>query len=133
VEAQLVQPSAFGIQGGFSELKAFEIHMGSSTGNIGLFKLRRLSNNNIKHQTSNSEFILDGSINGNCWGTYLHGIFENDLFRRYVINQIRNQKGFSALGSTVNYSRTKEEAINNLAKIVKENIDTDFIKRMLNL
>ncbi|MEF9427072.1 MAG: hypothetical protein L0956_07830, partial [Candidatus Mariimomonas ferrooxydans] len=62
VEAQLVQHSAFGIPGGYSELKilkAYEIHMGSSTGNIGLFKLRRLSNNNIKHQTSNSEFILD--------------------------------------------------------------------------
>lgn len=106
-------------------LKGYEIHMGTSSGDIGLFKLRRLS--------LNSSLILDGSINGNCWGTYIHGIFENDSFRRSIINQARKKNNLPYIKSAISYAVIKDRAIDNLADIVRENIDMDFIRRIIKL
>ena len=113
-------------------LKGYEIHMGTSSGDIGLFKLRRLSSNSSL-VTRHSSLILDGSINGNCWGTYIHGIFENDSFRRGIINSIREQGGLPPVDSTIKYSEMKEKAIDNLADIVKQNLDMNFINRIIGL
>ena len=106
-------------------LKGYEIHMGTSSGDIGLFKLRRLS--------SNSSLIPDGSINCNCWGTYIHGIFENDSFRRGIINSIREQRKLPPIDSVIKYSEMKEKAIDALADIVKQNLDMAFINRIIGL
>ncbi|MCG2813523.1 MAG: cobyric acid synthase [Thermodesulfovibrionales bacterium] len=113
-------------------LRGYEIHMGASRGDIGLFKVKRLSLNstfNIQHST----LINDGSINGNCWGTYIHGIFENDSFRRGIINSLREQRGLPPVDSTIKYSEMKEKAIDNLADIVKQNLDMDFINKVIGL
>lgn len=114
------------------KLKGYEIHMGISKGDIGLFKLRRLSSNSSL-VTRHSSLILDGSINGNCWGTYIHGIFENDSFRRGTINSIREQRELPPIDSTIKYSEMKEKAIDALADIVKQNLDMDFINRIIGL
>lgn len=103
-------------------LRGYEIHMGQCSGDIGLFKLKRFN--------SGSGYLLDGSINNNCWGTYIHGIFDNDLFRRSVINMIRLQKGLSPVDTVCSYSGIKEQALNKLAAIVMENVDMEFIERL---
>ncbi len=146
VEAELIQPTqdtGYTIQDKIkhascimhhasSPLKGYEIHMGASSGDIGLFKVRRLSSNSSL-VTRHSSLILDGSINGNCWGTYIHGIFENDSFRRGIINSIREQGGLPPIDSTIKYSEMKEKAIDNLADIVKQNLDMDFINKVIGL
>ena len=124
IEGELVRSSEFGV-GNNGLLRGYEIHMGTSSGDIGLFKLRRLS--------SNSSLILDGSINGNCWGTYIHGIFENDSFRRGIINFLREQRKLPPIDSAIKYSEMKEKAIDALADIVKQNLDMDFINRIIGL
>lgn len=106
-------------------LKGYEIHMGRSTGDIGLFRVTRLSCDSLQ--------ILDGSVNGNCWGTYLHGIFDNNEFRRQLLNRIREKKGLSPLPLTFDYAGTKEKALDNLSKMVSENLDMEFVRRMLQL
>ncbi|MDP2158481.1 MAG: cobyric acid synthase CobQ, partial [Nitrospirota bacterium] len=106
-------------------LHGYEIHMGRSTGDIGLFRVTRLS--------SDSSQILDGSVNRNCWGTYLHGIFDNNEFRRQLLNRIREKKGWSPLPVTFDYAGTRDKALDNLAKMVSENLDMEFVRRMLQL
>ncbi len=114
----------------YKPLKGYEIHMGTSTGDIGLFRINRLNGSN---SLNSSNTLLDGSINNNCWGTYLHGIFENDQFRRGIINNSRKKKNLPPLDFTVRYSEIKDRAIDNLAYIVQENIDMDFIKRLVKI
>ena len=114
-----------------SRLKGYEIHMGESKGDTGLFKLKRLSLNS-EFQTQ-EPVILEGSRNGNCWGTYIHGIFENDIFRRGILNHVRLEKGLPLFESTINYSKIKEKAIDNLASVFRENTDMDFIKRLIKI
>jgi adenosylcobyric acid synthase len=121
-------------------LKGYEIHMGTSKGDINLFELRRIVKGSALHapvpdECPGSRFtsILDGSRNGNCWGTYLHGIFENDAFRRAIINHSRKAQGLPPGDSTVQYAAMKDQAIDRLAHIVKENVDMDFIRRIVGL
>ncbi|HSB33402.1 MAG TPA: cobyric acid synthase [Nitrospirota bacterium] len=113
-------------------LKGYEIHMGTSTGDIGLFRVRRLVPDSA-FRIPHSAFVLDGSANGNCWGTYLHGIFDNDSFRRGIINFVRERKGLPRLTSTVKYAGLKERALNRLAETVRENLDMKFIDWVIGL
>lgn len=110
------------------ELKGYEIHMGVSKGDIGLFKIRRLSDKTSKGKI---RYHLDGSQNGNCWGTYIHGIFHNDSFRRGIIDYLRQIMGLKPIKSTFIYNDIKEKALNNLSNIVAENLDMDFIEGIL--
>ncbi len=133
-EAELVRSAEFGVRSaesnGTEKLKGYEIHMGISTGAIGLFKLRRLPTDSAL-RTPHSAPVLDGSRNGNCWGTYLHGIFDNNGFRRGLLNGIRESKGLPAIITGVDYGALKEKAIDNLADLVRKHLDIDFIMRSM--
>ncbi|MBF0557367.1 MAG: cobyric acid synthase [Nitrospirae bacterium] len=125
VEAELIDGAVIGHNAEvslFSRLPGYEIHMGQSSGDIGLFKLKRFN--------ASADIFLDGSKNNNCWGTYIHGIFESDLFRRSIINMVRTQKGLSPVNAICSYSAIKEQALDSLAGIVKENVDMKFIERL---
>lgn len=133
VEAQIVSgkmPDLFSLN---SEprtpnfLRGYEIHMGVSKGDIGLFKLFRLA-----PHASHLAPVLDGSAKGNVWGTYIHGIFDNDQFRRSLINSLRVKKGLKPIEDIVDYSNSRDEALNKWAKILKENMDMKFIEGLIN-
>jgi adenosylcobyric acid synthase len=128
VEAELlgVRNWGLGIRKG---LKGYEIHMGTSTGDIGLFKVRRLSHFNSSLITHHSSLVLDGSYKNNVWGTYIHGIFDDDNFRRGLLNSLRMKKGISPQVEPVNYHAKREEAINRWADILKNSVDICFILR----
>jgi adenosylcobyric acid synthase len=114
-------------------LSGYEIHMGQSTGNINLFRIQRQGSTETSLSGQMVPEILDGSYRDNCWGTYLHGIFDNDKFRRHVLNDIRIQKGLMPLKSTVSYFGMRNEAIDRLAAMVSENVDMVFVRRLLAL
>jgi adenosylcobyric acid synthase len=111
-------------------LKGYEIHMGTSTGDIGLFKVKRTSPN-PESGTRSPEPVLDGSMNRNCWGTYIHGIFENDLFRQGVVNDLRRKKGLPLPDTAASYALSQEKALDRLAAVVREHIDMDFIQGLV--
>jgi adenosylcobyric acid synthase len=122
-EAEIVQSAGWNCA---EKLAGYEIHMGSSSGDIGLFKLRRLG-------SGHAGVILDGARKGNCWGTYLHGIFDNNVFRTSLLNGIRESKGLPAVSAGVDYAAMKEKAIDNLADMVGKHLDVDFIMRSMEL
>lgn len=121
----LNQHSAFSIQ---HSLKGYEIHMGTTTGKVGLFRLKRFPEDSAL-STLHSAFVTDGSASNNVWGTYIHGIFDNDLFRRELLNSARQSKGLDPISAITSYHELKEDALNRWAGILKENIDMDFIIR----
>jgi adenosylcobyric acid synthase len=125
VEAEVVQGSGLGVKDlGDMRLKGYEIHHGISTGDKGLFRLRR-------DPDVRGFDLLDGSTNRNCWGTYIHGIFDNDKFRRAILNNIRIKKGLTPLEHTYSYAQAKDKALDHFAGIVKQHLDMEFIKRLI--
>lgn len=124
VEAQYTAGFRDWGSGGSEKLKAYEIHMGNTTGDIGLFELKRFDN---------SELISDGSVKGNVWGTYMHGIFDNDDFRTALLNSIRKKKGLPVQETGFNYHIKKEQAIDRWAGILKKSVDVSFMLRQVGM
>lgn len=129
VEASVVRdrfPFAVTDNGGESRLKGYEIHKGVSRGDIGLFKLLRLTPHDSRFRV-----VMDGSAKGNVWGTYIHGLFDNDEFRTALLNSLREKRGLPQRREASSYSARKEEAINKWADILRNNVDICFILRLL--
>jgi len=79
--------------------------------------------------------VLDGAVNkeGNVFGTYVHGIFDNIDFTRELLNKIREQKGLGKIESSINsFDEFKEREYQKLAKIVRENVDVEKIYKIVN-
>lgn len=75
---------------------------------------------------------FDGAFanNKNIWGSYIHGVFDADIFRREFLNRLRFKKGLPALYDTVSFSFDNE--FDKLARLVRENINIDLMYKILN-
>lgn len=72
------------------------------------------------------------SQDGRVWGTYLHGVFDSDEFRRWYINRLRGQKGLSAMvGVQTRYDLNP--AFDRLADIVRYNLNMEKIYEAMGL
>jgi cobyric acid synthase CobQ/L-threonine-O-3-phosphate decarboxylase len=70
--------------------------------------------------------------NQNVWGTYLHGIFDADAFRRWFINNLRVRRGWKPVGETLSHY-TIEPALDRLAQAVRASVQMDEIYRIMGL
>ncbi|BHH83147.1 cobyric acid synthase [Desulforhopalus sp. 52FAK] len=66
------------------------------------------------------------------WGTYLHGIFDADQFRRWFIDGLRTKKGLAPKGKVV-APYDLEESFDNLASVVREAIDVEGLYKIMGL
>jgi adenosylcobyric acid synthase len=124
VEAKTVRSAEFGVRSGDTEtLKGYEIHMGRTAGDVGLF--------NVKRHSSDIELIPDGSQKGNVWGTYIHGIFDNDAFRRGLINVLRVKRGLAFAEDVTDFAKARDAALDRWADVVRESIDMRFIQELI--
>jgi adenosylcobyric acid synthase len=62
--------------------------------------------------------------NGQVWGSYLHGVFENGPWRRAWLNRLRAQKDFPPLSLNVGHYREQTDALlDRLADAVEQAVD----------
>jgi adenosylcobyric acid synthase len=66
------------------------------------------------------------------WGTYLHGVFDSDEFRRWFLDRVRSRKGMRPLGK-VQARYDLEHGIDELARQVRESLDMNAIYQALRL
>jgi len=67
---------------------------------------------------------------GRVWGSYLHGVFDSDNFRRWFIDSLRLRTGLQPIGKIV-APYDLEIAFDRLADCVRESLDMDEIYRLL--
>ena len=72
-----------------------------------------------------------GYAAGNVWGSYLHGVFDADGFRRGFLNGLRSRRGLSPLPLHPRPSLDSE--LSRLADAVKANVDMRAIRAELGL
>jgi len=125
VTARVLAEGVDGLHG----LEGYEIHMGKSVATGPCRRLFRIIERN--GVTVDDE---DGWINeeGNLWGSYLHGIFENSDFTRWFLAGLRKDKDVVTVEGT-NYHTRKEEAFDRLAELFRKNVDVEAIRRMTGL
>lgn len=116
-----------------SKLTGYEIHMGETTYN---------GNNSVKpfariiERAGEQVEILDGCVSfyGNIIGTYIHGIFDNDGFRCKLIQHLRKKKGQTPSPDyPIEFKKIKEQKYDELADIVRRNVDLDMIYKIIHL
>lgn len=108
----------------WNNLKGYEIHMGNTTGDNGLFEINRFNGLN--------DYLSDGSVRDNVWGTYIHGLFDNDGLRSDLLNSLRKSKGLPEQEKTA-YQEIRESAINRWAETLGESLDICFILRQVGM
>ncbi|WP_069649959.1 cobyric acid synthase [Caloranaerobacter ferrireducens] len=106
------------------KIEGYEIHMGE-TELIG----------DSKPFIKLDEGRYDGAISadGKVFGTYLHGIFENDNFREKLVNWLKQKKGIEVSNCNMSYKEIKEKEYAKLAEIVRKHVDLDGIKKIMGL
>jgi cobyric acid synthase CobQ/L-threonine-O-3-phosphate decarboxylase len=100
----------------------YEIHHGQSGGN-GLQPVVF---------RDDGEMIGASAPKSLVWGTYLHGLFDADEFRRWFVDRLRVRRGFSPLGK-VCASYDLEPAFERLAEVVRKSLNVAEIYRLMGL
>jgi adenosylcobyric acid synthase len=123
---QVEAEASFG--GVIESVEGYEIHMGET-----LSAERPFST--IRKRNGMPVDVRDGAIsaNGLVWGTYIHGIFDNDPFRRTILDGLREKKGMAPEACLVNYNEMKSAAIEGLADLVEESLDMDGLYKIMGL
>ena len=110
----------------------YEIHMGQSSikgSNRPAFILTSRSAEKVA--------IPDGAVSadGRIFGTYLHGLFDNDFLRRHIINTIRSGKGLAPLSQPESMPTREQRQKNydHLARVVRESLDIGRIYEIMGL
>lgn len=118
VKRELVEDLADTILEGCENLKVrgYEIHQGVTDGND-------------KNITLEGGYIFVAKEN--IFGTYIHGIFDNEKFTRNFLNNIRKRKGLEPLDYSFSFSEFKENEYNKLANLVRENLDMSKVYKIM--
>ena len=100
-----------------SHINGYEIHMGETIGSNKPFAI-------ITKRSGVSVNIEDGAVSndGKIWGTYIHGIFDNDGFRTIFLNNIRVGRGLPEKG-VIAFKDKKDDCIRVIAEAVRNGID----------
>jgi len=110
-------------------LTGYEIHMGSTRRGPGtgpVFELRR-----------GEEALSDGAVSadGSVWGSYLHGLFDNDGFRRWFVEELFKRAGRRPPPAerSPSFAALREEAFDRLADLLRSSLDLDRIYRIIGI
>lgn len=107
-------------------VEGYEIHMGISSFNEDCNYFSE-----IKDSVS-GEQKPDGTFSGNIYGSYIHGIFDNEEVSRAVVLSLAKHKGLSTEEfTTVDYKAYKETQYDLLAAGLREHLDMKKIYEIL--
>jgi len=107
-------------------VQGYEIHVGDTTyieqAQLNLFGTL-IERGGQKVEQADGAMINNGQI----WGTYLHGIFENDDFRRNWLRSLGWQ------GSALSLQALRDQAYDRLADAVEEAVGWSVIEKLIGI
>ncbi|QTL98788.1 cobyric acid synthase [Iocasia frigidifontis] len=110
-------------------LTGYEIHHGRGRIDSDQNQLLKIMPWGDKGESFDDGLISDDGL---VWGTYLHGIFDNDRFRRFFINYLRAKKGLRPLSSQyISSRRLREDAYDRFADLLEKNIVRAKLDRVI--
>ncbi len=107
---------------GLEQIDGYEIHAGETEYGISCRPLLRITSR------SGAQVSLDDgavSADGRVWGSYLHGIFDDDLLRGALLAPLRAQRGCTAGDPVADWNLDQE--LNRLADHLEAYLDTEQI------
>jgi adenosylcobyric acid synthase len=114
---QLISPLLFGALVASCSLSGYEIHIGETHYLEGAAPFARIDSR------------ADGcvSANGRIFGTYLHGLFDDDAFRHAFITAARAFHHLDPAATFDNWKQKREQSLDRLADSVRATVDMQTI------
>lgn len=75
--------------------------------------------------------FLKALVKDNVFGTYIHGIFENNCVTDKILNIVREKKGVSPKVLKETFDEYREKQFDKLEKVMRENIDIDAVYEIM--
>ncbi len=122
-----VSAKTLGVGGSYETVNGYEIHMGQTDidgPGEPAFEISERNGKTVK--------IADGwvSPDSRIWGTYIHGVFDNDGFRRKLLDPFLTGKDISTVG-VESFDGFIESQYDKLADVVRKNLDIDRIYEII--
>ena len=73
----------------------------------------------------------EGAVEGNVFGTTLHGLFEDDGFRSAFLAEVARRSGKEFGPSGVSFAAEREAQIDRLADVLEAHLDLGAIQRLI--
>lgn len=114
-------------------LKGYEIHMGTSTPlNDEVKPLTKIKEMNENQQDSTLSCKWDGAFKGNVYGSYIHGIFDEEEVTKKLIVSLGKKIGLKEEDiKSVDFDEYKEKQYDMLADYLREGLDMEKIYQIL--
>lgn len=129
VEAEVTDTTGLGENFKGEKITGYEIHMGTTDYGSGCIPFIHI------HKVLDEDSKSVGGIRneeGNVFGTYIHGIFDNMGFTVGMINSLRKKKGLEEIRENeVEFKAFKESQYNKLADMIRQNLDMDAVYRII--
>ncbi len=113
------------------QVKGYEIHQGRTTATAPGAAVM------LRNEKGENDGLV--SRRGQVWGCYLHGIFDNDAFRKTYLDWLRSRTLPAAFqrentaADALPYRERKERGLNQLAALLEESLDMEMIDRIAGL
>jgi adenosylcobyric acid synthase len=124
-----VEAKFLGLENRGPHVAGYEIHMGR-TEPVGegqpVFRIER--------RLLESVDLVDGwaSTDFRIWGSYIHGLFDRDAFRRAWLADLRRERGLSDNTSkNHSFAEFQEEQFDKLAEAVRQALDIPFLLKLV--
>jgi adenosylcobyric acid synthase len=117
------------VPGGGPEMQAYEIHMGLTASRgpgTPAFEILECHGSPVQ--------VTDGWVSPErrVWGTYLHGLFDSDEFRRSFISQVvQASQAAPAPYPTLSFGAFQETQLDRLADLMRRHLDIARIRAMM--
>jgi adenosylcobyric acid synthase len=118
-------PSLFCRPVGKIAVRGYEIHVGATSYLSGAQPFAQL----VRQTAGHAESVIDGCISPDTriFGTYLHGLFDEDSFRHAFIDAAREFYHLNPVSERNNWRSSREESFNRLANAVSQSLDMQSI------
>ena len=103
---------------GKQELRGYEIHHGRTL-------LGRGAKARVKAADGSPWLVSDAK--SRVWGSYLHGLFENDAWRQAWLGALAKAQGKKAPEATLAAGASREQALNRWAAHMAQHLDLSFL------
>jgi len=124
-----VEAEFLGLGSDRPRVRGYEIHMGLTEAvgeGRGVFEITHSLNEPV--QLQDGWATPDFSI----WGSYIHGLFDEDGFRRAWLADLRRRQGLAPLAAAdYSFEQLQEEQFDRLAEVVRRCLDIEQVLKVI--
>jgi adenosylcobyric acid synthase len=109
---------------GAPSFRGYEIHMGETVYENGAEPFAEIL------REGETQPVADGAIasSGRVWGTYIHGLFDDDAFRHKVLDFARKKCGLAPAYTHIRVTAEREARIDRWAAHLRQSLDMKLIR-----